>query len=75
MPQAPQVQVLTYRRHRLELQDGPGDGWSVVIHSPPEQAGLPEVLRNNVPQGLKVLLGEARARVDRRLDGPAYALD
>lgn len=70
MPRQYVVDVRSYRGHRLEVQDDGGDGWRVVVHAP-RGARVPsvETLRNSVPGGLGELLGEARRRVDRRLDG------
>src|SRR3712207_1442339 len=67
------VGIRTYRNHRLEVLDDGADGWAVAIHVAGE--GRTVVLRNSVPNGLDVLLAEARARVDRRLDGGAWQRD
>lgn len=74
MPRSAKVQLRTYRHHRLEVRDDRGEGWCVVIHGPGD-AAPPEVLRNRVPNGLGTLMGEARRRVDQRLDGCAPAPD
>jgi hypothetical protein len=59
-----------YRRHRLEiLAEGP-EGCALAIRPPGRRRML--VLCNRVPRSLPVLLEEARARVDRRLDGAAW---
>ena len=63
---ARRIQVRSYRSFRLEILDEP-EGWRVIVY-PPDGADR-VVLRNRVPNGLEVLLGEARLMVDRRLDG------
>jgi hypothetical protein len=74
MPRSAKVQLQTYRNHRLEVRDDGGDGWCVVIHVPGDGARS-EVLHNRVPNGLRALMGEARRRVDQRLEGRAPAPD
>lgn len=69
MPRPTQVGLRTYRNHRLEVRDDGGDGWCVVIHAPGRGALQPEVLRNRVPNGLGILMDEARRRVDQKLGG------
>jgi hypothetical protein len=71
MPELRRVSMQTYRYHRIELLDDGSDGWVVRIHA--EGGGTAAVvLRNAVPNGLPVLLSEAKARVDRHLDGSAW---
>lgn len=59
-----------YRAHRLVARGVAPTGWMVSIHPP---GGQPRaVLRNTVPNGLAILLEEARQQVDRRLDGALW---
>jgi hypothetical protein len=58
-----------YRDHHLELLDDRGTGWAVRIFAPGDTDKV--VLRNHVPNGLEVLVAEARRLIDRRLDGEA----
>ena len=67
MPRRRHVALHTYRHHRIEVHDDGGRGWELTIHALDD--GGREVLRNSVPNGLWALVEEARARVDRRLDG------
>jgi hypothetical protein len=60
------VSLKSYRNHRLEVLDDGGDGWVVTIYEP--QCGKSATLRNRVPSGLKFLVAEAEATIDRRLD-------
>ena len=63
------VGVRSHRGHRIEVRDDGGEGWAVVIHPRPGDAGDPETLRDRTPNGLSGLLAEARRRADRRLEG------
>jgi hypothetical protein len=48
-------------------------GWAVrIIPVAPVPARPPIQLRNNVPQGRAALMAEARAWIDRLLDGPPW---
>jgi hypothetical protein len=59
----------TYRDHRLELLDDGAEGWVVKVRAPGVTGGPCLMLHNRVPNGLSVLVEEARREVDRRLDG------
>jgi hypothetical protein len=62
-----QVGIQTYRDHQIELMDDRGAGWAITIHEPGTLDKV--VLRNHMPNGLEILLSEAKRRIDRRLDG------
>lgn len=63
------MEIRSYRNARLEIMDDGGDGWAVAIYIADEPSR--RMLRNRVPHGLAVLLSEAEAYVDRRMnDGP-----
>ena len=71
------VGVHTYRAHRLEVVDDGGTGWTVTIYGlgtasddRPAMRGVR--LRNAVPNGLPMLIEEAKQQVDRALDGPHW---
>ncbi|MBL6081357.1 hypothetical protein JMJ56_25505 [Belnapia sp. T18] len=70
MPGPRQVGVENYRDHRIEVQDDGAEGWMLTIFEP--NTYETSTLRCSVPDGLAVLLDEARSRVDRRLDGQAW---
>jgi hypothetical protein len=60
----PQVAIRSYRGCRLEVLDDMRDGWVIVVHTPGRRSKM--VLRNSTPNGLSVLLAEAKSYIDRR---------
>ena len=77
MPKVRRVGVHTYRAHRLEVLDDGGSGWTVSVYAQASTADDARrtsmvTLRNTVPNGLDVLLEEAKQQVDRALDGPGW---
>ena len=77
MPPSSARPVLTrrHRGHRFDVYDRDGDGWVVVILGVAEQGETSrDELRTSAPNGMGVLLDEARQRVDRRLDNSAGEL-
>ena len=71
MRRVTKVETRRYRGFSLEVRDEHGAGWSVAIYPPRGASEAPVTLRSSVPRGLEPLIAEARARVDRRLDGQA----
>ncbi len=47
-------------------------GWAVRITPASAVAARPVQLRNNVPRGRATLMAEARAWIDRLVDGPPW---
>ena len=74
MPRPRRVGTRSYRSFWLEVRDDGATGWMVDIYPRGGDAVQERVtLRNAVPNGLDILLDEARLQVDRMLDGPAWA--
>lgn len=77
MPRVRRVGVHTYRAHRFEVSDDGGSGWTVAVYAEARttddaRRSSMVMLRNTVPNGLDLLLEEARQQVDRALDGPGW---
>jgi hypothetical protein len=67
MRQGQRLEPRRYRRFDIEIIDDGGTGWAVVIREPDSTDR--HALRNRMPNGLEVLIEEARAHIDRRIDG------
>ena len=68
------VRMVAFRAYRLEVLDEVGAGWRVVLHPPPNCGAAREVLRTARPDGLVLLLAEARDRVEQLLARGAQRL-
>ena len=61
-----------YRGHRIEAVRQ-GRGWMIRITAVSDgQPAIAFTISNNVPGGRDVLIAEARAWIDRMLDGPPW---